>query len=90
MASNKGKRNLDLATRNTLSALEKALEMSCDFTLRDDEFTIEDYIRERKLREPDVTVDACRNAMTRLVARGVFTVRKVRVNGRQCNAYSAK
>jgi hypothetical protein len=90
MAGNKGKRSLDLATRNTLTALEKALEMSCDFTLRDDEFTIDDYIRERKLREPDATDDACRGAMTRLVARGVFSVRKVRVNGRQCNAYSAK
>jgi hypothetical protein len=90
MASNKGKRSLDLATRNTLTALEKALEMSCDFTLRDDEFTIDDYIEKRRLREPDVTDDACRGAMTRLVARGVFSVRKIRMNGRQCNAYSAK
>jgi len=90
MASNKGKRSMDQSTRNTLSALEKALEMSSDYALRDDEFTIDDYIENRRLREPDVTNDACRGAMTRLVARGVFTVRKIRMNGRQCNAYSAK
>ena len=90
MASNKGKRSLDQSTRNTLSALEKALEMSSDYALRDDEFTLEDYIHERQLREPTATADSCRGAMTRLVARGVFTVRKIRMNGRQCNAYSVK
>jgi hypothetical protein len=90
MASNKGKRSMDQSTRDTLSALEKALEMSSDYALRDGEFTMEDYIQERQLREPTVTADSCRCAMTRLVARGVFSVRKVRVNGRQCNAYSAK
>jgi hypothetical protein len=81
---------MDQSTRDTLSALEKALEMSSDYALRDGEFTMEDYIQERQLREPTVTADSCRCAMTRLVARGVFSVRKVRVNGRQCNAYSAK
>jgi len=90
MASNKGKRSLDKSTRNTLSALEKALEMSSDYALRDDEFTMEDYILERQLREPTATADSCRGTMARLVARGVFTVRKVRMNGRQCNAYSVK
>lgn len=88
MASDKGKRNLDQSTRNTLSALEKALEMSCASPLREDEFTTEQYIAKMKERGQFHSEDACRATLKRLVESGKLTMRKIKVNGYQCNAYS--
>jgi hypothetical protein len=90
MASDKGKRNLDQSTRNTLSALEKALEMSCSSPLRDDEFTTDEYIAKVKERGQFHSEDACRATLKRLVESGQLKVRKIKMNGKQCNAYSAK
>lgn len=88
MASDKGKRSLDQSTRNTLSALEKALEMSCASPLREDEFTTEQYIAKMKERGHYHGDDACRHALKRLVESGQFKIRKIKMNGYQCNAYS--
>jgi Fe2+ or Zn2+ uptake regulation protein len=90
MASNQGKRSLDKSTRNTLTALEKALEMSSYSPLSDDEFTAQQYIDEMTARDPNITPDGCRHTLTRLVEAGKLTVRKARVNGKQCNAYRLK
>ena len=88
MASHKGKRNLDQSTRDSLTALEKALEMSCASPLRDDEFTTDQYITKMKERGHYHSDDACRHTLKRLVESGKFKIRKIKINGYQCNAYS--
>ena len=88
MASNKGKRSLDQSTRDSLSALEKALEMSCASPLRDDEFTTDEYIAKVKERGQFHSEDACRATLKRLVESGKLSMRKIKINGYQCNAYS--
>jgi hypothetical protein len=90
MASNQGKRSLDQSTRNTLSALEKALEMSIESPLRDDEFTSEQYIEKMKELGHYHSDDACRMILKRLAQSGQFKVRKIKMHGKQCNAYSSK
>ena len=90
MASNKRERSLDKSTRNTLTALEKALEMSSYSPLSDDEFTAQQYIHEMVAKDPSMTADGCMHTLTRLVEAGKLAVRKVRVNGKQCNAYRVK
>jgi len=89
MASNKRERSLDKSTRNTLTALEKALEMSRVPTLQADEFTTDQYMEGRLKDDPHITYDACRHALSRLVRNGVLKKRRIIVNGSHCNAYSA-
>jgi len=89
MASNKGKRNLDQSTRDSLSALEKALEMSTASPLRDDEFTTEQYIQKSKKLGKYTTYDSSRWELKRLVKNDELKIRKIKLNGKQCNAYSA-
>lgn len=88
MASNQRKRNLDQSTRDSLSALEKVLEMSCASPLRDDEFTTEQYIVKEKQRGIFVSDDASRAALKRLVQAETLQIRKIKMHGKQCNAYS--
>jgi hypothetical protein len=89
MASYKGKRNLDQSTRDSLSALEKALEMSTASPLRDDEFTTEQYIQKSKKLGKYTTYDSSRWELKRLVKNDELKIRKIKLNGKQCNAYSA-
>lgn len=88
MASHKGKRNLDQSTRDSLSALEKALEMSCASPLHGDEFTTDQYIEKMKQCGHYHSDDACRYALKMLVKSGQFKLRKIKMHGKQCNAYS--
>jgi hypothetical protein len=89
MASNKGKRNLDQSTRHTLTALEKALKMTTASPLRDDEFTAEQYIEKSKKLGLYTTYDSSRGELKKLVKNGELKIRKIKLNGKQCNAYSA-
>lgn len=88
MASNKRTRGLDLATRNTLSALESALSAMSDKQLRPDEFTRDQYIELMRQRGDARSFDALRNTLLMLTKSGVLKSRKVCVDGRECNAYS--
>jgi len=88
MASNKGKRNLDQSTRHTLTALEKALEMATASPLRDDEFTTEQYIEKSKKLGKYTTYDSSRWELKKLVKLGELKSRKIKIDGKQCNAYS--
>jgi len=88
MASNQRKRSLDFSTRDSLSALEKALEMSYLSPLRDNEFTSEQYIERARALGQYVSDDACRCTLKRLVQAGKLNSRKIKMNGSQCNAYS--
>jgi len=88
MASYKGKRNLDQSTRHTLTALEKALEMATASPLRADEFTAEQYIEKSKKLGQYTTYDSSRGELKKLVKLGKLKIRKIKLNGKQCNAYS--
>jgi len=89
MASYKGKRNLDQSTRHTLTALEKALEMATASPLRDHEFTTEEYIEKSKKLGLYIGYDSSRWELKKLVKNGELKIRKIKLNGKQCNAYSA-
>jgi|LakMenEpi05May12_1017382.scaffolds.fasta_scaffold03753_4 hypothetical protein len=88
MASYKRKRNLDQSTRDSLSALEKALEMATASPLRADEFTTEQYIEKLKKLGLYTTYDSSRWELKKLVKLGELKSRKIKLNGKQCNAYS--
>lgn len=88
MASNKGKRSLDKPTRDSLNALDRALELSCVETLRDDEFTAEQYAERARNVDLSMTDDGCRAKLGRLVRNGTLKIRKITMRGKQCNAYS--
>ena len=88
MASYKRKRNLDQSTRDSLSALEKALEMATASPLRADEFTVEQYIEKSKKLGLYTTYDSSRWELKKLVKNGELNIRKIKLNGKQCNAYS--
>jgi hypothetical protein len=88
MASYKGKRNLDQSTRHTLTALEKALEMATASPLRADEFTAEQYIEKSKKLGKYRTYDSSRGELKKMVKNGELKIRKIKLNGKQCNAYS--
>jgi len=54
------------------------------------EFTSDEYKLEYRRDKPSATDDAVRHALKRLVDRGLLKCRKATVNGKQCNAYSAR
>ncbi len=83
MASNKRKRNLDQSTRDSLSALEKALEMANVLPLQSHEFISSDFIE--KTNMPERTA---RQFLQDQVKKGVLKMRKIRHNGKANNAYS--
>ena len=70
--------------------LKELVRLTTEAALKPNEFTAEDYIKERRAADPDLTADACRGSLARLVNRGVLSVRKTKQHGRQCNAYSVK
>ena len=88
MERNKGKRSLDQSTRHTLSALEKALGMTCASPLREDEFTMHDYIEKFRKVNPQASISGLRSRLYLLVKSGEYKTRKITINGKSCNAYS--
>jgi hypothetical protein len=57
--------------------------------LRDDEFTTEQYIEKSKKLGKYRTYDSSRCELKKLVKLGELKSRKIKLNGKQCNAYSA-
>jgi hypothetical protein len=70
--------------------LKELVRLTTEAALKPNEFTAEDYIKERRAIDPNITADACRGSLARLVNSGVLTMRKTKQHGRQCNAYSSK
>jgi hypothetical protein len=56
--------------------------------LRDDEFTTEQYIEKSKKLGLYTTYDSSRGELKKLVKNGELKIRKIKLNGKQCNAYS--
>jgi hypothetical protein len=56
--------------------------------LRDDEFTTEQYIEKSKKLGLYTTYDSSRGELKKLVKNGELKSRKIKLNGKQCNAYS--
>jgi hypothetical protein len=63
--------------------------MSTASPLRDDEFTTEQYIQKSKKLGKYTTYDSSRWELKRLVKNDELKIRKIKLNGKQCNAYSA-
>jgi hypothetical protein len=57
--------------------------------LRSDEFTAEQYIEKSKKLGLYTTYDSSRGELKKLVKNGELKIRKIKLNGKQCNAYSA-
>lgn len=88
MASHKRTRGLDKSTRHSLSALDIALAATDDEGMRPDEFSMSQYLAERKKREPHITRDQCKFQLAKLVNSGVLKCRKVKIGSHRCNVYS--
>ena len=52
------------------------------------EFTADEYHAEVLKTNPKVTVATTRSELQRMVKAGTLKIRKVKINGCQCNAYS--
>jgi len=57
--------------------------------LRADEFTAEQYIEKSKKLGLYTTYDSSRGELKKMVKNGELKSRKIKLNGKQCNAYSA-
>jgi hypothetical protein len=57
--------------------------------LRADEFTAEQYIEKSKKLGLYTTYDSSRWKLKKMVKNGELNIRKIKLNGKQCNAYSA-
>jgi hypothetical protein len=57
--------------------------------LRADEFTAEQYIEKSKKLGKYRTYDSSRGELKKMVKNGELKIRKIKLNGKQCNAYSA-
>jgi hypothetical protein len=62
--------------------------MSTASPLRDDEFTTEQYIQKSKKLGKYTTYDSSRWELKMLVKNDELKIRKIKLNGKQCNAYS--
>jgi hypothetical protein len=58
--------------------------------LLDYEFTTEQYIEKSKKLGLYTTYDSSRGELKKLVKNGELKSRKIKLNGKQCNAYSLK
>jgi hypothetical protein len=73
---------------SVMSALESALAATPDKKIRPDEFTSNQYIAMMRENGDTRSYDGLRNALKVLAENGVFKLRKVCVDGKECNAYS--
>jgi hypothetical protein len=89
MAGNKGTRGLDKSTRNTLSALDWALEQSeTQAARRVDEFTSQEYYFALVAKEPNISYSGALYRLRALVTSGKLKKRKVTIAGAPTNLYS--
>lgn len=95
MASNQRTRGLDLATRNTLSALDWALEQSeTQAARRSDEFTSQEYYAALLANGASISHSGALYRLNALVTKGdpitgeKLQKRKIMQNGSTTNLYS--
>jgi hypothetical protein len=88
MASNQRTRGLDKSTRNTLSALDYALEQTDTSKRKADEFTSSEYYRALIAKGVKISNSGAMYRLTEMVARGELVKRKTMINGAQTNLYS--
>jgi len=88
MASNKRTRGLDLSTRNTLSALDYALEQTDTGKRKADEFSSSEYYRALIAKGVKITNSGAMYRLKEMVARNELIKRKTMINGAQTNLYS--
>jgi hypothetical protein len=88
MASNKRSRGLDKSTGDTLSALDAILAEMPVKTIRPDEFILEQYAERRAAMGDCRSMNAHRSILQKLCKNGKLKLRKILLNGKECNAYS--
>ena len=88
MASNKRTRGLDLSTRNTLSALDYALEQTDTGKRKADEFSSSEYYRALIAKGVKISNSGAMYRLKEMVARGEMVKRKLMINGATTNLYS--
>lgn len=88
MAGKQRTRGLDQSTRNTLSALDELLATMPITHLREDEFTLDQFIERRESMGDHRSYSGHRCHLQRIVKDGKLRQRKVVIGGKQVNAYS--
>lgn len=89
MAGNKGTRGLDQSTRNTLSALDYALEQTdIASARRGDEFTSQEYYAGLLAKGEQIGQSGALYRLNGLVTSGKIKKRKLMINGATTNLYS--
>ena len=88
MASHKGTRGLDIATRNTLSALDWVLQQSDTDARRPDEFTVMEYCERLKAKGTKIKRRASHERLQEMCDNGALKKRALLVNGKTMNLYS--
>ena len=73
---------------SVMSALESALASLPDKQIREDEFTADQYIADRKKKGDNRSHDGIRCYLYRMEKNGLVKSRKVCIDGKECNAYS--
>jgi predicted nucleotidyltransferase len=72
-----------------LEAMMAALEAVHDQGVRENEFTVEDFLITAKANNKGMSVRAARESLSRMVKQGKLKIRKAMVNDRLSNVYSA-
>lgn len=88
MASNKRTRGLDFATRNTLSALDWALQQDDTEQRREDEFTIVEYIEGIRAKGVNLALRTATGRLDNMVHNGLLKKRRMMIGSRFTNLYS--
>ena len=88
MASDKGTRRLDQSTRNTLSALDLALQQDDTKPKQDDEFTIAEYIDGMRAKGINLALRTATSRLDNMVHNGLLKKRLMMIGSRFTNLYS--
>ena len=88
MASYKGTRGLDQSTRNTLSALDLALQQDDTKPKQDDEFTIAEYIAGMRAKGVNLALRTATGRLDNMVHNGLLKKRRMMIGSRFTNLYS--
>jgi predicted nucleotidyltransferase len=72
-----------------IEVMMAALEAVHDQGVRENEFTVEDFLTTAKANNKGMSARAARESLSRLVKQGKLKIRKAMVNDRLSNVYSA-
>jgi hypothetical protein len=87
MASQQGKRSMDLTTRNALSSLEWALQQSIELPRRDDEFTVLEYLESLQKAGMEISYRQAHARLDSMVEKKQLTKRKINIKGAQTSLF---